>query len=346
MTSESKIKARRLSLERSLAGYPFPDFDKLQDRNHPEFDKTYSYALNFANYTYEPSELKVFAQKFADMEMGGLSLSRIAEWEFFTSHSAWLHTRGVPMLPETLERIKAQFQKLYDKYNVKEKPTVDLKATRTGNLIGELDGVLDDAIMGRTVTQPFKIVSEAGTVDTDKVREHFQAQLDEVNDETLSEHFPDKKKLAVVLGIIIKDLDKAKTAKPVRKARLMRPRKINPTKMVRRLKYLKSDTETKLVSIDPEKIVGANILWVFNVKTRKLGKYEAKEGSSLMVKGSTILNFADTSVHKKVRKPADVLPKLMSAGKVEQRKLLESIRAVESPLTGRINKDTILVRVF
>ena len=133
----------------------------------------------------------------------------------------------------------------------------------------------------------------------------------------------------------------------------MKTRKINPLKMVRKLNYLKSvviDAGTlesyTLKSIDPEKIIGASVLWVYNAKTRKLGKYEATEGSQLMVKGSTIMNFDKASYCKKLRKPAEILTKLAGAGKVEQRKLLDVVNAKPALLNGRINKDVILVRTF
>ena len=55
-------------------------------------------------------------------------------------------------------------------------------------------------------------------------------------------------------------------------------------------------------------IVKANELWVFNIKTRKIGKYIAKnidpydnnEGTGLSVKGTTIIGFDEEKVYKKL----------------------------------------------
>jgi hypothetical protein len=51
------------------------------------------------------------------------------------------------------------------------------------------------------------------------------------------------------------------------------------------------------------------------------------------------------STQKKVRKPNDVVPKIVTGTKQYLKSAANSIVAVESSLTGRINKDIILVRV-
>ena len=49
---------------------------------------------------------------------------------------------------------------------------------------------------------------------------------------------------------------------------------------------------------------------------------------------------------KKLRKPEVILPEIAQLGKVAARKSFEGVKTVSYPLTGRINADTILVRVF
>ena len=101
-----------------------------------------------------------------------------------------------------------------------------------------------------------------------------------------------------------------------------------------------------LKSVPTTSIVGANQLWVYNTKTRKLGVYNAEDAGGLSVKGSSIINFAEKkSVQKKLRKPEVMLPDVLNGGKVFLRNVIDSIRAVESPLTGRLNADTILLKV-
>ena len=136
------------------------------------------------------------------------------------------------------------------------------------------------------------------------------------------------------------------------------PRKAKPksaTKLVEKLKYLKTDDKYKLASIDPTLTVGANELWVFNVKTRKLGKYIAKNidpkgmgrpGSGLQVKGTTIIGFDEKlSIQKTLRKPEEQLKEFKKAGKVALRKFLDDIPTTDTKLNGRCNPETVLLKV-
>ena len=117
-------------------------------------------------------------------------------------------------------------------------------------------------------------------------------------------------------------------------------------KLIAKLKFAKTNEPLKLVSINPADIVGAKELWIFNVKTRKIGKYVAEEYKELAVKGTTITNFSvNLSVQKTLRKPEEQLKQFKAAGKVQLRKFLDDIKAVDIKLNGRINEDTILLKV-
>jgi hypothetical protein len=118
-------------------------------------------------------------------------------------------------------------------------------------------------------------------------------------------------------------------------------------KLIAKLKYAKNDTTNKLVSINPVDIIGATELWVYNIKTRKLGKYIAEDmGGALGVKGTAITGFNEsTSVQKTLRKPEVQLKEFLAAGKIELRKFLDNIKATDIKLNGRINLDTILLKV-
>ena len=126
-----------------------------------------------------------------------------------------------------------------------------------------------------------------------------------------------------------------------------RAKKVVPAdKVVSKLKYKKTDEPLKLVSINPADIIGSKELWVYNTKTRKLGKYVAADFSELGVKGASITGFSEMlSVQKTLRKPVDQLKEFKAAGKVVLRKFLDEIKAVDIKLNGRINEETILLKV-
>lgn len=127
------------------------------------------------------------------------------------------------------------------------------------------------------------------------------------------------------------------------------PRKtkaVSKDKIVAKLKYAKSNEQSKLVSINPVDIIGSKELWVYNVKSRKLGKYVASEFNDLGVKGTTITGFDEfKSVQKTLRKPEDQLKEFKACGKVQLRKFLDDIKAVDIKLNGRINEEIILLKV-
>lgn len=142
-------------------------------------------------------------------------------------------------------------------------------------------------------------------------------------------------------------------SKAVRKPRKAKPKSAD--RVVAKVKYLKVDEKYKLTSVSPVDIVGASELWVFNVKTRKLGKYVAanidpkgmaREGSGLSVKGASIVGFDENlSIQKTLRKPEEQLKEFKAAGKVALRKFLDEIKTTDTKLNGRLNQDTILLKV-
>jgi hypothetical protein len=118
-------------------------------------------------------------------------------------------------------------------------------------------------------------------------------------------------------------------------------------KVVSKIKYAKEDKALKIVSINPAEIIGAQELWVYNAKTRKLGKYVA-DGlqGPLSVKGTSIVGFDESkSVCKTLRKPEEKLKEFAKAGKIQLRKFLDDIKATETKMNGRIGLDILLLKV-
>lgn len=133
-------------------------------------------------------------------------------------------------------------------------------------------------------------------------------------------------------------------AKITRKPRIKKP--TDKSKLVSKLKYKKQDDALKLVSINPTEIIGSKELWIYNTKTRKIGKYIASEFSDLGIKGTTIIGFdEDKSIHKTLRKPVEQLKAFKEAGKIALRKYLEEINSVDTKMNGRISEDIILLKV-
>lgn len=116
---------------------------------------------------------------------------------------------------------------------------------------------------------------------------------------------------------------------------------------VKGLKFQKEFPQLKIVSVNPAEIVGSQQLWAYNTKTRKLTRYDASGPAGIQVKGTTLTGFdVEKSLTKSLRKPDTVIQQLLGAGKLALRKFMDEIKTNETKPTGRINTDTILLRVI
>lgn len=118
-------------------------------------------------------------------------------------------------------------------------------------------------------------------------------------------------------------------------------------KLIAKLKYKEKDEKYQIASVNPLELIDCQEVWVFNTKTRKLGKYVLdSHNTSMTVKGTTLVGFSKTaSIQKTIRKPEEVLKEFKKAGKVKLRKFLDEINAVDTKMNGRLNSDTVILRV-
>lgn len=227
-------------------------------------------------------------------------------------------------------------------------------------IIGEMEGLIDEyGIKGdsnKLNAYQWMIDNDVKPVHANRIAEHFREQSIEIfeaaqgKDNELTEGYAmyGKRRLLNLLHAhanIVKDaLKLAANQKTARKPRKKKP--ISFDKMVAKVKYKVKDDTLKLQSVDPVRVVGSLQLWVYNTKTRKLGVYNAEDESGLKMRGTTVLNFVEsTSVAKTLRKPEVTLKIVTDGGKIALRKVMENINAKETKLTGRLNKDTLLLRV-
>jgi hypothetical protein len=122
-----------------------------------------------------------------------------------------------------------------------------------------------------------------------------------------------------------------------------RKKKIIPIeKKLKDLKYLKISDTFKMVSVLPDKIIGAKIVWAFNTKTRDLSVMESQDGFD--IKGTTLINGTSVKT-KKIRKP-EFLKDLFSTTKMRMEKEFSALKVTERQGNFRINGDMIIAKVF
>ena len=264
---------------------------------------------------------------------------------------------------DMIEKIK---NKLNEPVVVEEKPkavVINIQErirAKADDCIAELEGQIDDLIASgfSANSQPYAVFHTMGIKDaqTKFIAEWAKSKRIEfddamnTDDKELNEAYsnftkPQMKKMVAYFDQVI--LDCQKVSGESSKSRKPRKRKAkSPEQLTAKMKFMPEFKELKLTSVKPTDIVGCMALWVYNTKTRKLGVYHAEDIGGLSVKGSSILNFVESkSIQKKLRKPEQMIPEVLNGGKVFLRNVMESIRAVDSKLTGRINADTILLKV-
>ena len=285
---------------------------------------------------------------------------------------ARLLTRGCTIVPEVrLTTLQGAVMYLIlagkDELNKKSKETTTPKKTiqeytkdKINAIISFIEPRIDDIFSGemkKAELTPYKWYEELKikSVHCPAIIGYIQSQLDEVteaeDDEQLAEgySFLTAKELTKIqdsLSLMVSDCkrwaDNNKTSKKPRK------KKIVPlTKLVKGMKYKVSDETWKLKSVDPTRIIGSDILYVFNTKDRFLSIFIADGVDGLSVKGSAIRGFDKTkSTQRKLRKPEAVLPVIISSGKRAINNAIKTCTTKEQPVTGRINNHMIIMKAI
>lgn len=154
-----------------------------------------------------------------------------------------------------------------------------------------------------------------------------------------------KNRITGLEGMLEEITKVTKTAKAARKPRVKKVK--DASKQVSRLKYQANSAEFALDSINPSRVPSAQRLYVFNTKYKTISVYFANNAAGFEIKGTSIKNIAeDISFTAKVRKPKEVLDCITSSTMKQIDKALDALKCKKRKANGRINAQTVLVRVF
>jgi len=204
---------------------------------------------------------------------------------------------------------------------------------KVGLVMTVFDNAIDNVMDGKSY-ETLTIDQPLSAPNVNELKSYYNRQLADLGE--------DSNLVNVHNEILTLLAGKIKKSAP-RKPRVKKP--VPAKKQVSKLNYMLKDNNFGLKSINPEKIIGASKLVMFNVNNRKLTVFYADEGG-FSVSGSTLRNFTDQSACKTIRKPSDKLPEFLSAPKVRTDKVFKLVKSVKSKVTGRINKHNILLKVF
>ena len=242
-----------------------------------------------------------------------------------------------------------------DEGAVAVKAVVDIQARvrdKAQVIITNLEEELDLVMEGKEFSMyTFCQANELNAQILNIVSDYYRPQYDEImsNDEQVQEAFGKRLKFWINFWqSFFSDIERYVNNKKVTKVRKPREKKAkSAVDLVKNLKYQKEEPSLKIVSVHPTELVGCTQLWTYNTKYKKLSRYDSVGPAGIQVKGTTLIGYdVETSMSKGLRKPEASIQALLGAGKVSLRKLMEEIKTVESKPNGRINQDTILLRVI
>ena len=360
---------------------PVWDTERAAAMSQDEFDHFLRKSFFYYNYYYTQKDCKKHVVKW--MQENNYSKADVSAFIRSPDRSIPMTAcglvmaarQGMPMREKELAYLKERLHEAVNSDDLEpevvavDKPTVqvvkaptiqDRLNEKTAEHLAHFEGLYDEVLAGETVkpdafnyltanTVPQSQINKFETLFTVRKGELLVAQ--ERRDEQVEEAYKhykaaDFKRHHAFLDQLLSDLDQYRSVKKAtKKARVKRAP--NKEKVVGKLKYMKEEKTLKLVSINPVDIVGAQELWAYNTKTRKLYKYVADTlQGPLGVKGTSLTGFDPVkSVGKTLRKPDEKLKEFAKATKVQLRKFLEDIKATETIGNGRMNSDTVLLKV-
>lgn len=310
-------------------------------------------------------------------------VSRADEKQIIQSYGwlARMHLRGLDLTETEVTNLNAEIQRVIKTVGAaktvsnekkSEQPArsnvQEIMRERAREAAGDLEGILDEFISAGAKTAQINVNAVGPLSEKNVLPQHvsmltevWQKKLKEFNlileggDKQLNEAYAhySKHQIKAVIKFIEAVIAGLSSYISVKKAaRAPRARKaVSPEKQASKIKFMKTyeDAAQKLslTSLHPGKIIGATEVWAYDTVKRKLHYYVADSHAGTMgVKGTAIVGFDSAkSGIKTLRKPGDILKKLMSAGKPAARKLFAEINAVQAQPNGRTNDGLIILKV-
>lgn len=320
--------------------------------------------LNWYNYMHDVTQAKKWLLEYLKKEKRDPELiakiRSAPDWKTTTT-SGWVARMIMngTILPKVyLERLEERIKenasyapKVESDEEKEKKPTVSIQdrvKKATDKILANAESeVIDDRMPMYDYLQKVQATPAAAK----KMLDYYQPIYDEVHsdDPQVKEAFGKKLKAErTFMQSVIDDLNRYIGNKKVVKIRKPREKKVkSAVELVKNMKYQKEFPPLKIVSVNPAELIGCKQLWTYNTKYKKLTRYDASGPNGIQVKGTTLTGFdVEQSLTKSLRKPDITIQQLLVAGKVALRSIMDTLKTNETKPNGRINEDTILLRVI
>lgn len=259
--------------------------------------------------------------------------------------------------------IKEQRQEETVAEDVPARPNIqDRLREKVSECLGELDGMFDEFVTaGAKLTADYKPVSLMRSMNIapqmlSTIKDTWSRKLAEF-EEAVEGRDPDlvkaydymtKTQLKACVKfceLVISDCGAYVQIKKVeRKPRKVKP--VSPEKKAAKFKFLSEFAELKLKSLPASALVDKSEAWVYDTKKRKLIHIVADEyAKAFTVKNNAVIGFSTVETQQKtVRKPAEIIKAIGSAGKPAARKIFKDLTTTETAWNARGTENLVILR--
>lgn len=350
------------------------------DVSPKDFEDAFSSTLRHYNYFYDHKESAKWAKAWVKKNYSKTIYTAFAkseDWRISTTvgsmckmmengatfserRMTWIDTN----VKSVVEAVKSkQKEKEIAPTPIQRRSPADIVKERTSDFIAAIEEIIDmfdgDTYMdwdnysvynelqsGDLPYNTAKAVVDYYTPLRDELKELVEKKTEDLVEAYRHLAVRKRKKYLNIIQAIIDDAEKYMASKKA----VRKPRKKKVTtasQQVSKVKYLQSSNEYKVTSIDPTSIVGATEVYLFNVKTRTATYLVSDASKGFAIKGTTIQHIdAEQSYKKRLRKPEEWLSAMSKTTKTKARKSLKDFKTNQSEANGRINADTIILKVY
>lgn len=294
------------------------------------------------------------------MTLGGLCKMMLNGATFDEKRMTWINGKIQEVIDHS-KHIEQQKKKAKTEVKIERKSAADIVKDRTHDFIAELEDRLDH---WTDQEETFSVYDELKKVDAayntaKAVYDYYKPLVEELVElttkktEDLVEAYTkslggirmQKRYLAFVKKFCDDSEMFMNSKKAVRKPRAKKV--VTSSQQVAKVIYQKESSEFKITSIEPSNIVGANMVVLFNTKTRDVTILNSSSGNGFTVKGTTIQDIdVENSYRKKVRKPESFLAEATKSTKARVKRVFEELKTKSAEANGRLNTDTIILKAY
>lgn len=369
LKAKKSVKIKTTRTEQYLINIKYMGEEPIFPIDKQLTDQEYSSALSWYNYMCSRSDSREYLETYLKNTNRLIDLKNLKSVpdNKFIEHAGWIArmlSRGVPLTKRSYNHMNLKLVEMLKHSTGKEEKVETKKVIniqdrikeKVSNFIGLFDEEIDKS--GYTISM-YEMLEKNEIQPTlaNRVAEFFKPIADEAQEllkkdcnPQLKEGFnhltkEQIKQRAAFYRSILDDCDRY--AGNVKKQKQQRtPKPMTAEKKLKHFKFMRESKEHKLVSINPEKILGCQELWTFNIKYNTLTRFIALDRGGLDVDRMTITKYnGDTKTYKLTsKKVKDTLETILSGGKRILSKTLAELKEF-SVLQERINENVILLKV-